>query len=158
MILLLFLAVLSTKGVPLPDMPDSKITPGVSRNLTKDEICSTKWGTDARAVTSEMKADAFTRYGLSGNEDCPADSHGRRCEVDHKISREIGGADDINNLWPQHYSGDWNASDKDRLENWAHKQICENGMSISDAQHLMDNWEQSYIKAFGGPPQHNGKQ
>ena len=157
MIPFIIMVVLSTHGVPLPDMPDPKLTPGVSRNLTINQICNTKWGQDARAVTASMKITAFTRYGLTSNDDCPPDDHGRRCEVDHKYSREIGGADDINNLWPQHYAGDWNASDKDRLENWAHKQICENHMSITDAQHLMDNWEQSYIKAFGGPPDHNGK-
>jgi hypothetical protein len=56
-------------------------------------------------VTAAMKRKVFARYGLKGNTDraCKRDAHGRRCEIDHSISRELGGADDVDNLWPQPY-------------------------------------------------------
>jgi hypothetical protein len=46
-----------------------------------------------------MKRKVFKAYGLTGNGDgaCVPDGHGRRCEVDHLISRELGGADEIGN-------------------------------------------------------------
>jgi hypothetical protein len=52
-------------------------------------------GRDLRAVTAAMKRKVFEAYGLIGDTDvaCVADGHGRRCEVDHLISRELGGAD-----------------------------------------------------------------
>jgi hypothetical protein len=50
--------------------------------------------------------------------------HGRRCEIDHLISRELGGADDVKNFWPQPYGTHaWNAVLKDRVENRLHKEV-----------------------------------
>jgi 5-methylcytosine-specific restriction endonuclease McrA len=43
------------------------------------------------------------------------------CEVDHLISRELGGADATDNLWPQPYTQHPGAHEKDRLENQLHK-------------------------------------
>jgi hypothetical protein len=37
--------------------------------------------------------------------------------VDHLIPLELGGSNDIANLWPQSYVTVWNAHMKDRLEN-----------------------------------------
>lgn len=44
------------------------------------------------------------------------------CEVDHLISLELGGANAIENLWPQPFDGKWNAHVKDRLELRLHKE------------------------------------
>src|SRR6266853_718330 len=76
-------------------LPDLSITPGVARtDITQKNICKTKWGKDARHVTAAMKRQVFENYGLSGNDDdaCTPDAHGRRCEIDHLISRKLGGA------------------------------------------------------------------
>jgi hypothetical protein len=50
-----------------------------------------------------MKRQVFEALGYSGYGDakCVVDSHGRRCEIDHLISRALGGADDVKNLWSQ---------------------------------------------------------
>lgn len=93
-------------------LPDPTLTPGAARALSLDVICKTKWGKDARHVTAAMKRQVFENYGLTGKDDpsCVADKSGRHCEVDHLISRELGGADDVKNLWPQPYgSSPWNA-------------------------------------------------
>ena len=53
-------------------------------------------------------------------------------EIDHLISRELGGADDIKNLWPECYEPvnknrgkqSDGAHKKDRLENELHKRVC----------------------------------
>src|SRR5438876_12386198 len=72
-----------------PILPDLKITPAVYRkDLNQDQICNTKWGLDKRHVTPAMKKRVFELYGIS---------HSRHSdfEVDHLVSRELGGADDI---------------------------------------------------------------
>jgi hypothetical protein len=69
-----------------------------------------------------MKGQVFENCGYTGNDDprcVPAGN--RHCEIDHLISRELGGADEVANLWPQSYGGQpWNAVLKDKLENRLH--------------------------------------
>lgn len=133
------------------EMPDPILTPGVSTGIGVDEICSTKWGKDKRHVTASMKREVFARYGLKGNT-CAPDKHGRHCEIDHLISRELGGADDILNLWPQPYGGKLNASDKDRVENKLHKEVCEGVITLEDAQdEIRIDWRIAYRRYFGQP-------
>lgn len=84
------------------DLPDPSKTPGLARaGLSKATICNTKWGKDARHVTPAMKDEVFALYGYSGYNDprCVPDPKGHTCEIDHLISRELGGADDVKNLW-----------------------------------------------------------
>jgi hypothetical protein len=42
------------------DLPNPHLTPGVARtDLTLEQICTTKWGRDVRAVTAAMKRKVF---------------------------------------------------------------------------------------------------
>ncbi len=128
-------------------LPQHKLTPGVPRyDLSLEKICKTKWGKDERAVTAAMKRKVFLSYGfqkLNKDPRCP-------CEIDHLISRELGGADDVKNLWPQQYKGDWNAHMKDRLENRLHKEVCDGNMSLGDAQNgIAENWIKLWVQFFG---------
>ena len=151
-------------GLQPLSVADPKLTPGVVRPITIEQVCTTKWGKDHRAVTEGMKLQVFKRYGLSGNQDprCTPDRNGRRCEVDHRISREIGGADDILNLSPQPYGGPWGASDKDRVENELHRRVCLPAtdpafMSLTAAQHaLSGDWTVLYRRWFGIPASASG--
>lgn len=137
-------------------LPDPSLTPGVTRpGLSKAVICTTKWGKDARHVTAAMKADVFAAYGLSGNDDpaCVADKNGRHCEIDHLISRELGGADDVRNLWPEPYGTvPWNAGRKDRVENRLHKEVCAGNISLAEARKaIRTDWRIPYKRYFGNP-------
>ena len=142
-------------SVPLTH-PDPAETPGLARtDLTVQAICSTRWGHDERHVTEEMKLEVFKAYGFSGPNDptCALDAHGKRWEVDHLISREISGADDVRNLWPECYAGPWNAHDKDRVENRVHVELCAGRLTLEEAQHaLTDDWQATYVRYFGQPP------
>ena len=137
-------------------MPNPALTPGVSRSpeLTVAVICSTKWGKDERAVTEAMKLQVFHEYGYTGDHDpkLTSDAHGRTAEIDHLRSRETGGADAIPNMWVEPYAGPWNASDKDREENFEHAQICSGKETPEQAWANLDDWQFTYIKDFGGPP------
>lgn len=137
------------------DLPDLAKTPGVARaDMTKAQICSTKWGADRRYVTETMKREVFARYGLSGPDDpaCPLDKHGRRFELDHLESRELAGADVVDNLWPQCYAGKWGAPLKDKLENRLHKEMCAGRITLKQAQEMLVNdWRVAYRKYYGEP-------
>ncbi len=152
---LLLAVVISSPSFAGPTIPNPKLTPGVVRpELTLREICGTRWGKDRRYVTAAMRREVFARYKLKGPNDpaCRLDRHGRRYEVDHLISREIGGADDVDNLFPQCYAGPWNAVLKDRLENRLHKEVCAGRMTLEDAQQgIAKDWRALYIKFFGKP-------
>lgn len=146
LIILLMLYAVPALGDPLPR---SAITPGVTRkDLTLEKICKTKWGKDARAVTAGMKLAVFRAYGYAkGNKDprCP-------CEIDHLVSRELGGADDVRNLWVQSYQGAWNARMKDRVENRLHVEMCAGRMTLIAAQTaIRSDWRVPYRKFFGEP-------
>ena len=138
------------------DLPDATKTPGLAKpGLSKATVCATKWGKDERFVTPAMKAKAFNLYGYSGYHDarCVPDSHGKTCEIDHLISREVGGADDVSNLWPQAYgSTPWNAHLKDKLENRLHKEMCAGNITLQEARDSLTNdWRVAYRKYYGDP-------
>jgi hypothetical protein len=121
-------------------MPDSTVTPGVIRPLTLQQVCSTRWGLDRRFVTTAMKKQVFANYGI------PWDEH-RDYEVDHLVPRELGGADDIRNLWPQSWTGDWNAHQKDVLENRLRKMVCFGQLSLEEAQEAIRvDWRNAYLR------------
>lgn len=138
-----------------PVAPNQILTPGVVRDLTLEEICTTRWGLDRRFVTTAMRREVFTRYGLTGPNDpaCRKDKHGRRYELDHLIPRQLGGADHVDNLFPQCYAGKpWNAVLKDRVENRLHKEVCAGNVTLEDAQRgIAKDWRAIYRKFFGEP-------
>jgi hypothetical protein len=83
-----------------------------------------------------------------------AGPHG--CEVDHLISLDLGGANAIENLWPQPFDGKWNAHVKDRLELRLHKEICDGKITMNQAQEgIRSNWIKAYKKRF---PYNSGRQ
>lgn len=122
-------------------LPNHKLTPGVARNMSLKTLCTTKWGKDVRAVTQKMKVESCKAYGVSTK--CP----GKDWELDHLISRELAGADDIKNLWPQPIN---EARKKDRLENVLHKEVCSEKLPLKNAQTcLADDWVSCYRKHIG---------
>lgn len=137
------------------DIPNLNITPGSSRaGLSKSKICSIKWGRDERHVTVSMKKQVFALYGYTGYDDprcVPAGK--RRCEIDHLVSRELGGADEIINLWPEAYgTSPWNAVLKDKLENRLHKEMCAGRITLKKAREmLVSDWREAYKKYYGDP-------
>lgn len=138
------------------DIPDLTKTPGAVRaGLSRAKICTIKWGRDERHVTQAMKQQVFALYGYSGYDDPHCVPKGKRtCEIDHLISRELGGADEVINLWPQAYgTSPWNAVLKDKLENRLHKEICEKKtITLKQARDMIQNdWRIAYRKYYGEP-------
>lgn len=125
-------------AAPRPARPNPHLTPGIARSLTRDQVCAIKWGKDRRHVTERMKKDVFQAYGI------PWERHSEY-EVDHLISRELAGADDVANLWPQAWTGTHNARMKDRLENALHRKVCGGEITLAFAQQVIrSDWVSAY--------------
>lgn len=118
--------------------PDPALTPGVTRSLTRAAVCATTWGADRRHVTEAMKRRVAARYGIP-RASIVARGKGPCCEFDHLIPRELGGADDVRNLWPQPWAY---AVEKDKWENALHKAVCDDvpPLSLAEAQRRMREW------------------
>ena len=132
-------------------LPDPALTPGaVNASLTKQVICARGWSTKSvRSVSQAVKSEVYKRYGVRDHAGYCAGKEG--CEVDHLISLEIGGSNDVTNLWPESYSTKpWNAHVKDKLENLLHKKVCQGAMTLEGAQAaIRTNWIEAYRKLIG---------
>jgi hypothetical protein len=154
---LLLVAVLIGPALALDlTLPDPKLTPGAATDVTAAELCAKEYHTrDVRSVTAAMKREVFARYGLTDNKDkaCKPDKHGRRCEVDHLVSLELGGANAIENLWPQPFgTKPWNAQLKDKVENRLHKEVCAGAIALEQAQQeISSDYRIPYVRYFGAP-------
>ena len=128
------------------ELPDPKLTPGYMRSTTVTELCTTSTSL-VRNVPESSKKDVFSNYGLKGN-DRSVCKEGY--EIDHLVSLELGGANDIKNLWPQSYCGSpYNAHIKDKLENELHQRVCKNEMTLKAAQDcISSNWTLCYTQIF----------
>ena len=143
-------------------LPDPSVTPGAIAISSKTTVCTTKWGKDARHVTAAMKKQVYAQYGTApGSGVCAWKTRTTKagktvreaCEVDHLISRELGGADDVNNLWPQPYTQHPGAHEKDWLENSLHKEVCSEQTTLEEAQHeIVTDWYAAYRKRKGPTP------
>lgn len=74
--------------------------------------------------------------------------HGRA--LGGTITPELGGADDIRNVWPEPYSGsEWTAHVKDALEEHLHQMVCEKQLELHTAQQeIARDWVSAYKKYF----------
>ena len=130
----LLLLALFTTSVFAADLPNPKLTPGVARQVTLNELCTTSTKL-VRHTTSDTKKQVYAEYGLKPTRLSNCTGVAQSCyEVDHLIALTDGGADVKENLWPQKYDGINNAHDKDKLEVKLHSLICSNKMTMKDAQ------------------------
>jgi hypothetical protein len=112
-------------------MPNPKLTPGdVLPSVTTEDICTPGWAHDHRDVTQADKAEVYAEYpGTEERCQCPG-----CCEVDHLIPLELGGSNDIKNLWPEPEDPRPGFHEKDQLERTLHSRVCKRMMSLADAQ------------------------
>ena len=125
--------------------PDQKLTPGVIATTDQAKICRDGYTKDARHVTPATKRQVFARYGFAKGKFKPGDY-----EIDHFVSLELGGANDVQNLWPQPYSGKWTAREKDVVETTLHREICAGKITLEEAQRrIRTDWIAEYKRIKG---------
>ncbi len=129
-----------TSGCAAHDaLPDSDCTPGaIFADVTKDQVCVPGYSQGVRNVPDSVKNQVFAEYGIT--------SHTTgEYEVDHLISLELGGSNDIANLWPEPAEPRPGFHEKDKVENYLHKQVCDGAMTRADAQSIIStNWLSVY--------------
>lgn len=122
-------------------LPDSDCTPGAILAVDVKTICVSGYSATVRDVPDSLKKQVFQEYGIS------YDLHSNY-EVDHLISLELGGSNDIANLWPESYTITDNARTKDKLENWLHGQVCSGTMTLTEAQYeISHDWLKYFDQA-----------
>jgi hypothetical protein len=97
----------------------------LTRLASADAVGGRGYARTERNVSAVLKRQVYSLYGVRPSTQT---RNGKRlrvcCEVDHLISLELGGSNDIKNLWPEPYLPRPGARQKDVLENWLHKQVC----------------------------------
>lgn len=124
--------------------PDPNLTPGDTfPGVTAKEVCVSGYTKTVRNVSSEEKAAVFQRYAIP-------DVAGKY-EVDHFVSLELGGSNDVKNLWPEPYEPLPGARQKDTVENALHAEVCNGGMTLAQAQSTIKaDWYAYYLKIHSG--------
>ena len=115
-------------------LPDRTLTPGrVARN-----------GQDRNGVTEEMERHIFSLYHIPWR---------RRPEfkIDHLIPTELGGADSIDNLWPQSLSSlPYNSVRKELLTRYLLTLIASGEMTLTQAQReIREDWISCFVDHLG---------
>ena len=125
---MLFLTQVVLAQEPTPIIPDPKLTPGDTFDVTAQDLCVPGYAKKVRNVPEEVRRQVYREYGIT--------SHGRGdYEVDHLISLELGGSNSIKNLWMESYmTSPWNARVKDRLEDKLHQLVCSDQIDLKTAQ------------------------
>ncbi len=109
-------------------LPDSACTPGaIIPTATKAKICQSGYARTVRNVPTSEKNQVYASYGITHH------STGQY-EVDHLVSLELGGSNDIANLWPELASPKPGFHEKDKVENYLHSQVCSGAISLQRAQ------------------------
>jgi hypothetical protein len=134
-------------GFPLPDARCSPgaINPTITLAILKDPEFRTGCIRDC-ATSSSQKANTYGAYGIAH----PARNSGnsQTCELDHVVPLELGGADTLDNIWPQ--CGPTGAplpqrffKEKDIVENYLASQVKSGRISLIAAQTgIAKDWTQ----------------
>jgi len=131
---------LKTSGcVSVNALPDSDCTPGaVFPDVTVSEICQPGYSSKVRNVPDSEKNQVYAEYGVKTHT-------AGQYEVDHLISLELGGSNDIANLWPEPAEPRPGFHEKDKVENYLHDQVCNGAISLQEAQaQIATNWMAVY--------------
>lgn len=122
-------------------LPDSACTPGASMTDDLSVICRQST-TVRRDVGEAEKRRVFAEYGIPDPQ--PRGAY----EVDHFIPLELGGSNDIKNLWPEAAKPTPGFHEKDKVENYLHRQVCSGSMGLDQArQEISGDWVRVYNEA-----------
>jgi hypothetical protein len=133
---LLFISIALVGNVSAEDasLPNPKLTPGrVARGYE-----------DRRGVTEQMERKVFVRYRLPW-------SRRPQFKIDHLIPLELGGADSIDNLWPQSLRiRPYGTDRKELLTEVLQGRIAKGQMTLEQAQEqIRTDWIDAFIDHLG---------
>jgi hypothetical protein len=141
---------MQTAGCTLGPNPDRRCSPGAYYSkLTEAVICSPTFRTSTvRHVTQSLKFDVEREYGMMTPK-----LYGSSLEIDHIVSLELGGSNDIANLYPEGLFANPGYRVKDKLENKLHDLVCAGQMTLRVVQRgIAKEWQALYKKVYGIAP------
>jgi hypothetical protein len=126
-------------------VPNRSLTPGAVRAVSLKEICSSTDDDLDPTVPSSTERAVLQEYGL------PPNGPSRNYQIDYLVNPQLGGTNDIRNLWPEPYSdARWNAQAKDELERHLHQMVCNRTVDLAVAQReIATDWIAAYKKYVG---------
>jgi hypothetical protein len=121
--------------VAIKGIQDKACTPGaVFANVTTAQICKSGYASSVRDVSESTKDEVYAEYGITTHTT-------GQYEVDHLVSLELGGSNDIANLWPEAASPTPGFHQKDEVENTLHDEVCNGTISLAKAQgEIASDW------------------
>jgi hypothetical protein len=125
-------------------VPDPNLTPGATRPVSLGDVCSMAHEEVISDVPAFLRQQVFREYGI-------VNPRAGDYEVDYLIAPGLGGAEDIQNLWPEPTrSSGWNAHVKDALEERLHQLVCAGKLDLPTAQRaIASNWITAYKTYLG---------
>lgn len=117
-------------------LPDPHCTTGVALpDVTAAQVCAPGYAQSVRNVPQAVKDKVYAEYGVTSH--LPGEY-----EVDHLVSLQLGGSNDIANLWPEAATPKPGFHEKDQVENYLHDQVCSGKIALKDAQtEIAKNWK-----------------
>lgn len=127
-------------GIPLPDHAK---TPGVVLAVSATDICVPGYASKTREVSTATKALVYRSYGITERDPL-------EYQVDHLIPLQLGGSNDVENLWPMRDEGVGGKALKDALETRLHTLVCSGKLELRAAQdEIATDWYASYLARIG---------
>lgn len=125
-------------------LPNRALTPGMTRPVSVEEVCAEGDDDLDPEVPASRQEAVFREYGIA------MDHSAQDFQVDYLISPQLGGTDDVRNLWPQSYKETaWNARAKDALERHLYQMVCDRKIDLAEAQReIATDWISAYQKYF----------
>jgi hypothetical protein len=114
--------------LPDPTCTPGGIDPAVTQANLSTTICKSGYTSTVRppsSQTSKAKRAQYAAYGIPAN---------TTSELDHLVSLELGGNNDIANLWPE---AGRIPNPKDKVENALHRAVCSGKVKLSAAQNAI---------------------
>ncbi|MES2023395.1 MAG: ComEC/Rec2 family competence protein [Patescibacteria group bacterium] len=117
-------------------LPDPDCSPGaVFTDKTLEQICVRGYTKTVRNVSTNLKKKIYAEYSIAYP--APKGSY----EVDHIIPLELGGSNDISNLFPESAEPMPGFREKDLVENYLHQESCAGNVALSVAQYqIATDW------------------
>jgi len=131
---------------PAPLPIDPKLTPGDVLPVSSTEVCRAGYTDVIPVLSPQLKGRVFAEYHIT---------HQRPGEyqITHLIPLDLGGSNDIKNLFPIQVSANWKGHEVGAYTRRAliarlHSLVCGGKMKLAEAQEVIrvSDWKPVYLK------------